>query len=432
MIVTHLTCLNCGKTFAPTDPYLFVCDVCGIDGILEVEYDYDSVPRTVEALLEPELPGLWRYRKLLPVDPTTPLPPLHVGMTPLYRAARVEKRLGLHNVWIKDDGRNPTASLKDRASAVGVTKAREAGAKAICAASTGNAASSLAGFAASVGLPTYIFVPRRAPKAKIAQLLIYGAETIIVDDSYDVAFEVSVKISKKFGWYNRNCAYNPYLVEGKKTVGYEMWEQLGRRIPDRIYVSIGDGCITSGLAKSFHDLKQLGLIQHLPKIVGVQASGCNPVEVALKTGTFTPQNGNTIADSIAVGVPRNRLKALRGLRACAGDCISVSDDEIRHALVEMPRQTGVFGEPAGVTAFAGFVKDAAAGRIAPDETVVVLITGNGLKDIETAISVCTLPDPVPPTSKRSPPASPKKGGQTPFIKRGLSPFFQQFSVRPAV
>jgi len=390
--------MACGKEF-PDAPDRYVCDVCGIDGILDVVYDYKSIKISREEIAASKNYSLWRYRKMLPVADSTQIAPLQVGWTPLYRASAVEKQLGLNNVYIKDDGRNPTASLKDRASAVGVAKAREAGATTICAASTGNAASSLAGFAASAGLKTVIFVPKRAPKAKVTQLLVYGAKTVIVDDSYDRAFELSVEITKKFGFYNRNCAYNPFLVEGKKTVAYEIWEQMGFEVPDRVYVSIGDGCITSGIYKGFYDLMQLGLSDRLPRIIGVQAAGCNPVEVAMKTGEFVAQQGNTIADSIAVGIPRNRLKAMRALKESNGDCISVTDDEIKSALLEMPRATGVFGEPAGVTAFAGFKKHAVIGNIKADEKVVVLITGNGLKDIESAISVCTLPQPVAPDSE---------------------------------
>ncbi len=398
MKVQLLKCMACGKEF-PDAPDRYVCDVCGIDGILDVVYDYRSITISREEIAASKNYSLWRYRKMLPVADSTQIAPLQVGWTPLYRASTVEKQLGLNNVYIKDDGRNPTASLKDRASAVGIAKAREAGATTICAASTGNAASSLAGFAASAGLKTVIFVPKRAPKAKVTQLLVYGAKTVIVDDSYDRAFELSVEITKKFGFYNRNCAYNPFLVEGKKTVAYEIWEQMGFEVPDRVYVSIGDGCITSGIYKGFYDLMQLGLSDRLPRIIGVQAAGCNPVEVAMKTGEFVAQQGNTIADSIAVGIPRNRLKAMRALKESNGDCISVTDDEIKSALLEMPRSTGVFGEPAGVTAFAGFKKHAVIGNIKADEKVVVLITGNGLKDIESAISVCTLPQPVAPDSE---------------------------------
>ena len=395
MKIKSMQCMKCGKNY-PESPTRYVCDDCGIEGILDIVYDYSTANITIDDLKANKDFSLWRYKKLLPIKEDGIIPPLQVGWTPLYKASKVEKQYGINNVFIKDDGRNPTASLKDRASAVGVAKAIEAGADTICAASTGNAASSLAGFAASAGLKTLIFVPKRAPKAKVAQLLVYGANTVIVDDSYDRAFELSVEITKKFNLYNRNCAYNPYLVEGKKTVAYEMWEQNDFQVPDKVYVSIGDGCITSGIYKGFYDLKQVGLIDRIPQIIGVQAEGCNPIEVAIKTGKFVPQDGNTIADSIAVGIPRNRLKAIRALKESQGTCISVSDDQIREAIIELPRNTGVFGEPAGVTAYAGFKKDALAGKINKDEKVVILITGNGLKDIDSAISVCSLPEPVAP------------------------------------
>lgn len=393
MKIKCMKCMKCSTEYSEA-PDRYVCDKCGIDGILDIVYDYSAQKITQADISESRDYSLWRYRKLLPVKPETRTPELHAGWTPLYKVSAIEKTYELQSVYIKDDGRNPTASLKDRASAIGIAKAFEAGATTICAASTGNAASSLAGFAASVGLKTVIFVPKRAPKAKIAQLLIYGAQTVIVDDSYDRAFELSVEITKKFGFYNRNCAYNPYLVEGKKTVALEIWEQLGFEVPDRVYVSIGDGCITSGVYKGFYDLQQLGLTTKIPRIIGVQASGCNPIEMALKTGKFEPQQGNTIADSIAVGVPRNRLKAIRGLKESGGECISVSDDEIRSAILELPRKSGVFGEPAGVTAYAGFKKQALAKLIKPEEKVVIINTGNGLKDIDSAISVCTMPSPV--------------------------------------
>lgn len=393
MKIKCMKCMKCGKEY-PESIDRYVCDDCNIEGILDIVYDYDFQKITIDDITSTNENSLWRYKKLLPVDNVKIIPPLKVGMSPIYKPQQIKKEFNLNNIYIKDDGRNPTASLKDRASAVGVAKAIEAGAKNICAASTGNAASSLAGAAAAAGLKTVIFVPKRAPKAKVAQLLVYGAKTVIVDDSYDRAFELSIDVSKEFGFYNRNCAYNPYLVEGKKTVAYEMWEQLGFNLPDKVYVSIGDGCITSSIYKGFYDLKQLGLTSSIPQIIGVQASGCNPVEVAMKTGKFVAQDGNTIADSIAVGIPRNRLKAMRALKESKGECISVTDEAIKEALVELPRNSGVFGEPAGVTAYAGFKKQALAGLIKKDEKVVVLITGNGLKDIDSAISVCKLPHPV--------------------------------------
>ncbi|MBF0406846.1 MAG: threonine synthase [Candidatus Riflebacteria bacterium] len=393
--IKSLKCMKCSMEYSP-EPNLLVCKKCGSEGILDVLYDYSKINFKIDDLKKNSEATLWRYRSLLPLNSYTPISPLSVGMTPLYHLKNAEKEFGLRKVYIKDEGRNPTASLKDRASAVGISKALEAGAKAVCCASTGNAASSLAGFAASLGVPAYIFVPKRAPKAKIAQLLLYGAKTVIVDDTYDRAFELSIETSEKYGYYNRNCGYNPYLVEGKKTVGYEIWEQLGYKVPDKIFVSLGDGCITSAIYKGFYDLMQLGISDRLPQIIAVQAAGCNPMEIAFKSGEFKAQNPDTIADSIAVGIPRNRLKALRALNESKGDCISVTDDEIKQAILNLPKQSGVFAEPAAATAFAGYTKYSKSKKISPDESVVVLITGNGLKDIDSALSLFDLPKPVEP------------------------------------
>lgn len=399
MKINHMKCLSCSEIFSESlDRY--VCDSCGIDGILEPVYDYDSAKVTQEEIASSNDYSLWRYKKLMPLPENFYRPPLHVGWTPMYCCENLASEYQVKKVFIKDDGRNPTASLKDRASAIGISKAVQAGAKTICAASTGNAASSIAGFAASAGIKSLIFVPAKAPRAKISQLLVYGADTMLIDAAYDKVFELSVEISKQFNIYNRNCAYNPYLVEGKKTVAYEIWEQAGFQVVDKVFVSLGDGCITSSIYKGFYDLKMLGLIEKIPQVIAVQAEGCNPVEKALQTGSFEPQNPNTIADSIAVGVPRNRLKAINAIKSSHGQCVSVSDEQIKQAILELPGKTGVFGEPAGVTAFAGFKRMATQGSIKADEQVAIVITGNGLKDIDTAISACQMPQPLPPDIKQ--------------------------------
>jgi threonine synthase len=301
-------------------------------------------------------------------------------------------------IYIKDDGRNPTASFKDRASAIGVAKAIELGRDIICAASTGNAASSLSGFAACAGIPTYIFVPSSAPDAKITQLLIYGSRVILVDGTYDEAFELCMRASEEFGWYNRSCAVNPYLIEGKKTVSFEIAEQLNWDIPDTIIMSIGDGCCISGAWKGFREMYRLGLIDKLPRMIGVQASGSNPVSRAFRDGSnsFDYIRPATIADSISVGIPRNGLKALRTLRESQGDVVDVEDHEILNAMKLLARATGVFGEPAGVTGLAGLVKLAGEGRIEKSEKVALIVTGNGLKDIKSAMSAVNKPHVIKP------------------------------------
>lgn len=398
--VLGMKCVLCGAEY-PMDEYPYVCPRHGNEGILDVVYDYAYIRAqwSRESLAKDLTPSIWRYLPLLPVADTAAIPPLPVGWTPLYPAQRLREQLGLRDLWIKDDGRNPTASFKDRASAVGVARARELGRPIMTAASTGNAASSLAGIAASVGMTTYIFVPETAPQAKIAQLLVFGANVIMVRGTYDQAFDLCLEASARYGWYSRNTAYNPYLSEGKKTASLEICEQLGWQAPDRIFVSVGDGCIIGGLWKGLKDLVALGWIDHMPKLMGVQAEGSAVLYNAWKAGTeeITPIVPTTLADSISVGIPRDRIKALRAVRETGGEYITVSDDEILDAMRVLARGAAVFGEPAGVAAFAGLQKMLAEGRINPDEKIVVLVTGNGLKDVASAIKATGKPHLIDPT-----------------------------------
>ncbi|MCI6257409.1 MAG: threonine synthase, partial [Clostridiales bacterium] len=318
--------------------------------------------------------------------------PLRVGWSPLYKADRLASELGLKTLYIKDDGQNPTASLKDRASAMAVVKAREAGADTIACSSTGNAASSLAGNAAAAGFRTYIFVPSRAPKGKVAQLRIFGATVVSVDGSYEDTFELSKAAIEKWGWYNRNAAINPYLSEGKKTVTLEIMEQLNWQVPDYIALSVGDGCTIAGAWKGLKDLYNIGFIDKLPRLISVQAEGCCPLNRAIMTDTpWQPMEENTLADSIAVGVPRNADKALMAIRESNGLVINVSDDEILAAMRLLGRTQGVFGEPAGVTGTAGVKKALELGLLDPDSTVVSVVTGNGLKDVANGIKAAGEP-----------------------------------------
>lgn len=382
-----LKCVLCGREFEPVaDRY--VCDRCGLDGTLDVLYDMGEAKKklTRASLAANRDLTLWRYRDILPVENESHIPPLAVGWTPLYRNVRLAAEYGVKELLIKDDGRNPTASLKDRASAVGVAKALDFDQQIVACASTGNAASSLAGFAAVTGLKSYIFVPEHAPAAKVTQLLVYGANVVLVQGDYEDAFQLATAAIEKFGWYNRNCAINPYLVEGKKTCAMEIAEQCGWDVPDRIIISVGDGCCISGLYKGFGDLLALGLIDRIPKITGVQAEGSKPICDAMASGADRVKFGpaDTIADSISVGAPRNWAKALRAMRKSGGCAAVVSDAEILAAITELARKSGVFGEPAGVASFAGFKKLAAQGLLQKDERVAIVVTGNGLKDVESA------------------------------------------------
>ena len=353
--VLHARCVKCGKEYEAV-PGLTNCS-CG--GILDIVYDYDYIKAnlTKEKLAGRRDNSMWRYRELLPVEEDTPAPPLRVGWSPLYEAERLAGQLGIGRLYVKDDGVNPTASLKDRASSMAVAKAREAGAQVIACSSTGNAASSLAGNAAAAGLKTYIFVPSRAPKGKVAQLMTFGATVISVQGSYEDTFELSKAAIDRWGWYNRNAAINPYLSEGKKTVSLEIMEQLDWQVPDYIAISVGDGCTIAGLWKGLKDLYAIGFIDRLPRLISAQAEGCCPLNRAIETGEpWRPMEENTLADSIAVGVPRNADKALMAIRESNGLTVNVSDEEIMAAQKLLGRTCGVFGEPAGVTGAAGLKK----------------------------------------------------------------------------
>jgi threonine synthase len=341
----------------------------------------------------------WRYRELLPVADNATLPPLHVGWTPVYDAPRLAAHLGVARLALKDDGRNPTASFKDRASSVGVAKALEFGHRSIACASTGNAASSLAGCAASAGLRSFIFVPERAPEPKIAQLLMFGARVLRVRGTYDQAYDLCMCAAALYGWYNRNCAVNPYLVEGKKRAGLEIAEQMGGRIPDWVAVSVGDGCTIAGVWKGMREMHGLGLIPRLPRLLAVQAEGSPAVVRQLDAPGEEPMPricAETLADSICVATPRNWRKAVRAVRESGGVGVTVSDQEILGALRDTPRLSGVFGEPAGVAAIAGVGAARRDGIIGPGDSVLAVVTGNGLKDIRTAITAAGSPSDIEP------------------------------------
>ena len=321
----------------------------------------------------------------MPIKDSSPLPPLTVGCTPLYDAPQLAAEFGVRQLMVKDDGRNPTASFKDRPSALAVVKAQEAGATVATTASSGNAGAALAGMCASVGMKSVIFVPATTPAAKVAQLQIYGATVVLVEGSYEQACELCLAASARFGWYQRTTGFNPFTAEGKKTAALEIAEQLNWQIPDRVIVGVGDGNIIGGLWKGFCDLLQLGWIDRLPKLTGVQAAGAAPLVAAINgDGVIRPVVGQTIADGINVGDPRDGTRALWAMRDSGGGAIAVSDEEIIAAIPRLARATGVFAEPGAAAAFAGFIKLRESGEIQSDEQIVLVVTGNGLKDINTA------------------------------------------------
>ncbi|HEX2905630.1 MAG TPA: threonine synthase [Phototrophicaceae bacterium] len=387
--ILELRCSLCGQSYQPTE-VAYTCPTCGPVGTLDVLYDYAGLKAQLnrEALRNQSQDSMWRYLPLLPLGEGGQLPPLRVGGTPLYPAHRVAETLGVSEAWVKDDGANPTGSLKDRASALIVARALEQRIPVVSTASTGNAAAALAGNAASVGMKPVIFVPATAPEAKIAQLLVYGATVLLVEGTYDDAFDLCYEVCLSEGWYCRNTAMNPYTAEGKKTVSFEIAEQLQWNVPDVVVVSVGDGNIIAGVHKGFYDLYQLGWIERIPRLIGVQAAGSAALYHAWKAGVraqdMQPIAAQTIADSISAGLPRDRAKALRAVRETQGAFVSVTDKEIVAAIPKLAQLTGVFAEPAAAAVFAGTQAAIQSGVIGADETVLLLVTGNGLKDVRRA------------------------------------------------
>ena len=388
---TGYRCSVCGAEYAP-DEVTYTCPADG--GNLDVILDYAAIKKQ-DALVLKDNPSLWRYLPLLPVaDPGGNGTPLRAaGWTPMFSPPSLAKKLGLKHLWLKDESRNPTASFKDRASAILVARAREIGAEVIVTASTGNAGAALAGMSAAVGHKSVIFAPKAAPPAKIAQLLVYGAQVILVDGNYDAAFDLSIEAANEFGWYCRNTGYNPFTAEGKKTAAFEIWEQLRGQIPAgqgplSVFVSVGDGNIISGLHKGFKDLHTLGLLDDIggmPRIFGVQSTKSAAIANAFKAKTeeIQPVQATTRADSISVDLPRDGLRALRAATKTGGAYITVPDDEIITAIAELGR-AGIFAEPAGSTSWAGLVSAIQTGVIHPESPVVVINTGSGLKDVAAA------------------------------------------------
>jgi threonine synthase len=358
--------------------------------------------------------SLWRYLPLLPVSEYPgPATPLHsVGWTPVYNLSRLGQKLSLGQLWLKDESRNPTASFKDRASAVLVARAFEIGAEVVITASTGNAGAALAGVSAAVGQKAVVLAPKTAPPAKVAQLLIFGATVALVDGSYDDAFDLTIKAAEEFGWYCRNTGYNPFTAEGKKTAAFEIWEwwqtaheqwhmhvgEGAEHSPLTIFVPVGDGNIISGMHKGFKDLHELGWMPRLPRLMGIQAEGSAAISNAFhaNTETIKPVSAHTLADSISVDLPRDGVRAVRAARETGGTYITVSDDEILKAVAELGR-LGIFVEPAGATAYAGLVRARAGGLVQGDDPVLVLNTGSGLKDVNAAMKAVGPPPIIEPT-----------------------------------
>jgi len=390
-------CLKCEKEYSLKQAR-YRCPACS--GNLEVVYDYHKIERQSRIIKESKNPGIYKYLPFLPFADTNMTPPLVVGGTPLVKSGKISLKWGI-DVYFKDDTRNPSASFKDRAGAVALAVAKESGAKTISCASTGNAGSSLACLAASIGMDCVIFLPENAPVAKVAQLLLFGARVFAVKGSYDDAFDLCEEVSEEMVFFNRSTGLNPWTREGKKTVSFEIADALGWKVPDYVFVPVGDGNIISGVWKGFRELFFTHLTDALPKIVAVQSKKSNAVyetvkkyegkEVLPKQIEVEKVEASTIADSISVDLPRDGLAAVRAVLETDGFAVQVSDEKILESIREISSEVGIFPEPAGATAYAGLKEAVSAGKIPQNSTVVCLVTGSGLKDVQSALKIAGEP-----------------------------------------
>jgi threonine synthase len=388
--IAKLVCSRCKKAYDPKDiPVL--CDK-GDLGRLDIVYDYEKIK---DALDKEDVAlryrDIWKWKEFLPVDERFAIR-LGEGATPLIRAERLGEKLGLRNLYLKDETRNPTGSFKDRAMAIGVAKGREKGVKVVTTASSGNAAAALAAYAAKAGLGTVAFVLESASKGKIAQLNLYGAKVVKVRrrrEGEDPTVMMMLEATKRKGWYP--CPsfgpFNPYQVEGPKTISYELAEEFRWNSYDWVFVPTGSGCLLTGLWKGMQDLVKVGFVEYVPKLVAVQPKGNSPLVRAIKEGRrfeeIEPEkNPSTIATGLSDPFPWDGDMALEGVKGSNGTGVAPSDEEIMEAVKDLAKYEGVFAEPSGAAGLAGLKKVVEEGVVDKDERVVVLVTGTGLKDVE--------------------------------------------------
>jgi threonine synthase len=386
-------CSSCQKEFKAEEielNFIYLCPSCGnaeknrpLEGVLNVEYDYVELKKKLsrEDFLKLAPGKFWSYPDLWPINFQ------HFTDDQLNKIALPSDQLLKYTIdkrefWILDDTRNPTLSYKDRASALVTLKALDLGITEIAAASTGNAGSSLAGICARLGLKAIIYVPKNIPEAKRIQIKAYGAELIVVDGDYDSAFDVCLEESKKNNWYNRNTAYNPLTIEGKKSAAYDIFISTHGNIPDVIFVPVGDGVIISGIYKGFKELLALNWINKLPRLIAVQSTSSDALVRYLATGKFEYKPANTIADSISAGAPRNLFVAADAVKNSNGFALAVTDQEILTAQKEFIKQTGILCEPSCASVYAAYKNLLSTNKLNSSDKHLLLMTGNGLKDIE--------------------------------------------------
>src|SRR5881396_85764 len=392
-----LKCRECGREYP-----LAATHVCEFDfGPLEVVYDYDRIRQSLSrSSIQSRPQTMWRYRELLPVagEPTVGF---EVGFTPLIRADRLARVLGVREVWVKNDTVNyPTLSFKDRVVSVALSRARELGFTTVACASTGNLANSVAANAAASGLKAYVFIPADLEQGKVVNSLIYGAEVIGIKGHYDEVNRLCAEIAGKFGWAFVNVNMRPYYAEGSKSLGFEIIEQLGWRVPQHTVVPMASGSLLTKIQKSYQEFTKLGLAAVSKyHIHGAQATGCAPISTAQKAGLdfFKPVKPNTIAKSLAIGTPADGFYALRAMKETGGSAEDITDDEIRQAIRLLAECEGIFAETAGGVTVGVAKKLIASGKISPDDSAVLCITGNGLKTMDAVNGHCGHPREIKPS-----------------------------------
>ena len=396
----YFQCINCGKTYLPLEAK-YLCSECEKDnsinlppkGVLKTIFNYDNIR---ESISKPDGYPKLDFFDLLPLFDKSSLTHLRIGQTPLYKTNTLKGERLPFDIFLKDDSQNPTFSFKDRASAIVSAHAKENEINTITTASTGNAGSSIAGICASQKQKAIVFVPASAPRAKLTQIIMYGATIIPVDGTYDDAFDLSIEASKYYGWYNRNTAYNPLTIEGKKTVSFEIALEMNFLLPDRIFIPVGDGVIISGVYKGFEDLLKIGLIDKIPVIVAVQAKGSDNLTRNIFAEEFISKPSKTIADSIAVDIPRNFYMASDYIKKYKGEFLYVSDNEILDASIILSRESGIFTEPASAAAYAGLLKYIENNKFEDNSKNMVLLTGSGLKDLSSIQTKIEIPKAIRP------------------------------------
>jgi threonine synthase len=390
-------CIKCGSTFDPKEK-LYTCPKCG--GLLEIELDLEKVKEKLNRKsLETEFPSAWKYRPFMPIFDDSKIISLKEGGTPLYRCERLEKDLGVRELYVKHEGLNPTGSFKDRGMTIGVTKALEFGVKTVACASTGNTSASLAAYAAKANLKCVVLLPAgKVALGKLAQAVMHGAQVIAIKGNFDQALAIIRKICEERDDIYLLNSLNPFRPQGQKSIGFEVADQLGFETPDRVVVPMGNCANIWAIYKGFFEFRETGLVEDIPKMTGIQAAGAMPIVEAIKQDLdeFKPvKSPETIATAIRIGNPVNGPKALKAIRESKGTAESVTDDEIVRAQKDLAMLEGIGVEPASASSLAGLRKLLEAGEVDKDERIVCVTTGHILKDPQEVIEISERPVEVP-------------------------------------